>query len=142
MQFVKLTIANAYIARTPEVSQTPSGTTKMKFSLPVNSKKGDVETTTWYEVTVWGKQAEALISLRDRGLFTKGSSVFVEGRFEIRPYTGRDGDTRFSNDVNADNVLLLSPPKGYQEEGSAVNFNAPPAQQEADLNDDMASVPF
>lgn len=133
MQSVKISIVNAYIARTPESSQTPNGTTKLKFSLPVNDKEGDTETTTWYEVTVWGRQAEALISLRDRGLFTKGASVYVQGRFKVRTYTGRDGAQRTSNDVNADDVLLLAPPKGYQEGGYSQ-----PEPEPVNLND----VPF
>ena len=134
MQSVKISIVNAYIARTPESSQTPNGTTKLKFSLPVNDKEGDTETTTWYEVTVWGRQAEALISLRDRGLFDKGASVYVQGRFKVRSYTGRDGTARTSNDVNADDVLLLSPPKGYTEGG----FRQEEPEPAVNLND----VPF
>ena len=134
MQSVTIIIANAYIARTPEAKQTPSGTTLLKFSLPVNDKEGGQETTTWYEVTVWGKQAESLIALRDRGLFDKGASVFVQGRFKVRSYTGRDGTPKFSNDVNANDVLLLSPPKGYQSEDHGTQLPEP----SVNLND----VPF
>lgn len=131
MQYVGIEIANAYIARSPESSQTPSGTTKLKFSLPVNERDGEEETTTWYEVTVWGRAAEALISLRDRGLFEKGASVFVRGRLKVRPWTGRDGSQRMSLDVNADVALLLSPPKGYSEGG-----------YEEEREDDLSQVPF
>ena len=127
MQYVQINIANAYIAREPEASQTPSGTTKLKFSLPVNEKDSSgTETTTWFETTVWGKQAESLIALRDRGLLTKGASVFVSGRFKIRPYQGKDGQQRFSNDVTADSVVLLSPPKGYSEQPEEADLNQIP----------------
>src|SRR5690606_39259669 len=67
------------------------------FSVAVNHYKGrDKEnTTSWFRVSIWGKQAEWVRDWR------KGDYVIVSGDFELREYVDRDGVKRTSADLNA-----------------------------------------
>jgi len=139
MQVATIIISNATVGRNPESGQTPSGTTTLKFSVAVNHKSGGNEFTDWYNVQVFGRQAETLIALRDSGSLTKGARVDIVGRLSHRPYRGRDGSEKLSLDVNANDVILVSPPKDYQDSAPSMPGAGwvPPAQ-DTSLND----VPF
>jgi single-strand DNA-binding protein len=139
MQAATIIISNATLGRDPEAGQTPSGVTNVKFSVAVNHGRRDDEQTDWYNVTVWGKQAETLVMLRDGGSLTKGARVDIVGRLTHRTYKGRDGQDRVSIDVNANDVILVSPPKGYEAGGS--NGQYEPAAPPVDLND-INQIPF
>lgn len=61
------------------------------------------ERTEWHRVVVWGKQAEICGQhLR------KGRPVHVEGRIETREWDDKDGNKRYTTEINADRVTFLS----------------------------------
>lgn len=100
------------------------------FSVAVNSKVKEggeyVEKVAWYNVTVWGKQAEACAKF-----LTKGSGVYVEGRPEVQIWTDRENEKRFTNKVTATEVQFIGG-GGKREEGDEYAGEAPaPAQQAA-----------
>lgn len=100
------------LGRDPETGYTPSGTMNVKFSIAASrrfrdSQGQDQERTTWFNVTCWGKLAETVDGLAQRGFIGKGRQVYVEGRLESREYQGQDGQTRTSLDLNATEVQLL-----------------------------------
>lgn len=128
MQLAQTNLVNATIVRDPEVTQTPNGTTKMKITAVVNHGRRDDEQADFYNVTVWGKQAETLLALRDSGALTKGARVVASGSLTHNKYQGRDGSEKLSLDLNATHVILVSPPKGYQAGGHE--------------EDDLSQVPF
>lgn len=128
MQVATVMLSNATLVRDPETGQTPSGITNLKFTVAVNHRSGGNEYADFYSCTAWGRQAETLIALRDGGSLTKGASVDVIGRLSHRPYKGRDGSDKLSLDVNASDVIIVSPPRGYTGQ----------VEEEADLN----QVPF
>lgn len=107
----------------PEVKVLPSGTTVVSFSVAVNRRRGEEERTDWYRVSAYGKQAEGLSKLADMGGLAKGRQVYVGGRLEPREYEGRDGTTRTSLDVNADEVQVLG---GRPSEGEPVSIDDVP----------------
>jgi len=107
-QLAKVQLLNATIGRDAETKQTPSGTTLLKFPVAVNHRGSDgQDVATWYEVTIWGKQAETLAGFN----LSKGTRVCVDGRLKPRSYQGRQGDTRISLDVDATDVIVVSPEK-------------------------------
>ena len=68
------------LTRDPELRYTPSGTAVCQVGLGLNRRYRDgagelQQETSFVEVVVWGKQAEAVA-----GHLTKGRAVFVEGR--------------------------------------------------------------
>lgn len=100
------------LGRDPETRYTPNGAMNVNFSMAVNrrwrdSSGKDQENTTWFRVTAWGKLAETLDGLTQRGWVTKGRQVYVEGRIEAREWTDQGGQNRTSLEVSATEFQLL-----------------------------------
>lgn len=105
--FNKITIVG-HLGRDPELRYTPSGTAVCDFSMATSERKGrrdggeGEEITTWFRVSLWGKQAE----LANQYL-TKGKQVYIEGRLSQREYTDRDGNKRTSLEVNGSDMQFI-----------------------------------
>jgi len=94
---------------------TPNGSAVTSINVAANRTYTDssgqrVKETTWFRVSVWGKQAESV-----NNYLRKGSMVLVEG--ELRPdretggprtFTRNDGSVGASYEVNARTVRFLS----------------------------------
>jgi single-strand DNA-binding protein len=103
------------LGREPEMRYTPSGQPVTSFSVATsrsytNPNGERVDETTWFKVTVWGKQAETC-----NQYLHKGSKVLVEGRLTPDPKSGgpkiwqrQDGSSGASFDVTANTVRFLS----------------------------------
>ncbi|MDQ3044252.1 MAG: single-stranded DNA-binding protein [Chloroflexota bacterium] len=105
----------------PETRYTPNGTMNVQFSIAVNrrftnSTGQEQERTNWFRVTAWGKLAESLDGLTQRGFVGKGKQMYVEGRLDAREYQDQQGVTRTSLDVNATEFQLLGS-RGESEGG-------------------------
>ena len=99
----------------PELRYTPQGDAVTSLNVATNRRwtGGDgqpVEETTWFRVSVWGKQAEAC-----NQYLSKGRQVLVEGRLTPdratggpRLWTDNDGNARASFEVRALSVQFLS----------------------------------
>jgi len=95
------------VGREAELRYTPQGTAVCNFTLATNERRrnpsGELETiTTWFRVTLWGKQAENL-----HRYLQKGKQVYVEGRLRVTEWTDRDNKARYSLDVTATDLRLL-----------------------------------
>jgi len=98
------------LGRDPEMRYTPDGKAVTSFSVATSRKYNDKDETTWFTVSVWGKQAESC-----NQYLTKGSKVLVEGRLRPDANTGgpqvfqkKDGTWGSSYEVFADTVRFLS----------------------------------
>lgn len=95
----------------PEARFTSKGTTLVTFRVAVNQVRTGPdgerqENTEWFRVRVAGRQSEYVQRL------TKGTKVFVSGRLDIGHYQSREGESRTSFDVWADEVASMSPRTG------------------------------
>ena len=96
------------VGRDAELKYTPEGKARTEFSMAVNQgrRKPDgstAEETLWLRVICWSKLAEIA------DLYVKkGTKVYVEGRLQIRTFTGRDGKERTAVEVVASDMVLLS----------------------------------
>ena len=92
------------LTRDPELRRTQSGTPVTSFSLAVDrdfkSQSGEKETD-FIDVVAWRATAEFAAKY-----FTKGRMAIVEGRLQIRPWTDKDGNSRRSAEVVADNIYF------------------------------------
>ena len=61
------------------------------------------ERTEWHNCVFWRKQAEVV-----EKYVRKGDKLYVEGKIQTRDYTDRQGISRKSIDIVADNLELLS----------------------------------
>ena len=99
----------------PEMRYMSEGTAVTNFSVATNQRWTDKtsgeprETTTWFRVSVWGRQAEAA-----NEYLAKGRQVLVEGRMNADPETGgprlfnrQDGTVGASYEIRAFNVRFL-----------------------------------
>lgn len=113
------------VGQDPEMRYT-GGNAVTNFSVATDRQYTDangerVKETTWFRVSVWGKQAEACNSYVSKGKF-----VLVEGRLQCDPKTGgpriydrQDGSKGASFEITASSVRFLSSPN--QSQASAAN---------------------
>jgi single-strand DNA-binding protein len=126
----------------PTLRYLQDGTPVCSFTIAVNSRKKDQETTTWLKVTAWRKQAELVSEL-----LKKGMSVYVSGALTTSEFTGQDGTKRFSLDVNMDEFQILTP-KGQSEpampSGPVSGYTGnPSAMRDPHAIDDLeGDIPF
>ena len=111
MSFNKITVVGN-LGRDPELRYTPQGNAVCNFSMATNEKKRDKsgesqDVTTWFRITLWGKQAENASKY-----LTKGSSVYIEGRLRVEEWSDRDGKSRFTLDVHATDMQFLGGSRG------------------------------
>jgi single-strand DNA-binding protein len=119
MSFNQITIFGN-LGRDPELSYTPQGTAVCKFTIATNERRRDKageqqDITTWFRVTVWGKQAENVSRY-----LTKGRKVIVLGRLHVEEWTDREGKARQSLEVNASDVQFVDSAGGGGVEGIPV----------------------
>ena len=106
MSFNKITIVG-YLGRDPELRYTPQGTAVCKMSVATTERRraasGETEEhTTWFRVTVWGRQAELA-----NEYLGKGRQVYLEGRLRLEEYADREGNPRISPEVTATEIQFL-----------------------------------
>lgn len=99
-----------HVGRDPEVRQTQNGSRVAHLSVATNHRIGSApdeerERTDWHRVTVWNRVAAFA-----EEYVRKGDRVYVEGRLEYDAYE-RDGVTIPTAEVNARELILLSPPR-------------------------------
>ena len=111
------------LGKDPEMRYTPNGQAVTSFSVASNRKYTTAsgerkEETEWFNVSAWGKLGETC-----NQWLTKGSQVYVEGRLHSRSYEGRDGQTRFVNEINLTDVQFLGRAQGTGGEDSPYGFD-------------------
>src|SRR5580658_6491996 len=95
------------LGQNPEVRYTPSGAAVANFSVATNESWTDKsgqrqERTEWHKVVVWGKQAELCGQY-----LAKGRQVYLEGRLQTRQWQDKDGQTKYTTEVQAQTVQFL-----------------------------------
>jgi single-strand DNA-binding protein len=92
----------------PEMRYTPNGQPVTNFNVATNhrytgSDGEQRDETEWFRVSVFGRQAESC-----NQYLAKGRKVFVDGRLKSRTYQDRNGETRVSLEITAQDVRFLS----------------------------------
>ncbi len=128
------------LGKDPEMRYTPSGQAVTSFSVATDraytGQDGQlVKETTWFRISVWGKQAESC-----NNYLSKGKLVLVEGRMTQdknggpRVWTDKEGNARASFEVTAQTVRFLS---SKSEGGSAGG-----AEDVGDIAGGAEDIPF
>ena len=128
-------IVVGYLGNDPEMRYTPSGQAVTNFSVASSRRYTGsdgqlVDETTWFRISVWGRQAETT-----NQYLRKGSRVLVEGRLSPdrttggpRIWTRQDGTPAASFEVSAGQVRFLS----SRQEDEAYQESTPLDQQDED----------
>jgi single-strand DNA-binding protein len=85
----------------PETRCLPSGDAICNFRIACGWKTKDKEGTEWVSISAFGKLAEICGEY-----LSKGSKVFVEGKFVTRQWE-KDGEKRYSTEIKAEQVKFL-----------------------------------
>ena len=119
------------LGRDPEMRYTPQGTPVTSMNVATDRSWTDAsgqrqDRTTWFRVSVWGKQAEMC-----NQYLAKGRLVLVEGEIEASGWVDKEGKPRASLELRARNVRFLGG-RGEQGEGAGERGQSP-AGEEGDL---------
>ena len=118
----------------PEVRSTTGGNRVATFSLATSRTWNDQsgqrqEKTEWHRCVVWNTKGSQLADIVERYVH-KGDKLYIEGRIEYRQWQDKDGQTRYSTEINVRELIMLSSKQGggYEgDEGGAPRRSAAPA---------------
>lgn len=110
----KITLIGNLI-KDPAIKPIPSGQTLCEFTIAVNRKewKTDEVTSDLFRINAWRKLGELCAKYLE-----KGRKVAVIGELKASTYVDKEGVTRISLDVNADEVEFLSSRSDRRKEES------------------------
>lgn len=117
-----------HLGKDPEVRRLENGVAVVRFSLATNETykdKAGVEQsiTDWHTVVAWRGMAEVI-----EKYVRKGDRIFIEGKLSTRSWQAENGETRYSTEVKAENMIMLG---GARREGQA--GSRPPMPGETDM---------
>ena len=96
----------------PEIMTFDTGRKLARFSLATNDRYKDKngewqEDVQWHNVTVWGKVAD-----RVEKLLEKGQEILLEGKTSYQSYETNQGEKRYSTVIEGNDFMLLNKPSG------------------------------
>jgi len=123
MRSVNKVILLGHLGADPEVRYTQGGTAVANLRIATNESYNDktsgerIEKTEWHRVVAWGKLAEIVGQY-----LTKGRQVYIEGQLQTRQWQDKEGNTRYSTEVRASDLVMLGSGRG---EGGRPSEGAP-----------------
>ncbi len=132
------------LGRDPELRYTGSGTPVCSFSVATDeswTKNGEKQTRTeWHNIVAWSRLAEICGQY-----LQKGKLVYIEGRIQTREWEDKEGNRRWTTEIVANEMKMLSGPgetQGPREQGprEPVGVGESAQPMEAGITDD--DIPF
>jgi len=122
-----------HLGADPEMRYTAQGSAVTTFRVASNRSWKDRENnpheeTEWFRIVAWDKLGEIC-----NQYLTKGTRVYMEGRLQTRKWTDREGQERFTSEVVAQDMIILS---ARGERGSV-----PEAEGDYEEPDEAAAPP-
>lgn len=106
------------MTKAPEIRYTQSQKAITKFTIANNFQYGDNKKANYFNVTVWGKQAENISKY-----CKKGKQIAISGRLDFESWEDKTtGQKRSSVSIVADSVQFLGD-AGSQPTGQAAGLN-------------------
>lgn len=120
----------------PEVRYTSGGTAVAKFNLATSEtykdkEGGKQEKTEWHRVVAFGKLGEICGEY-----LSKGKQVYVEGKLQTNSWEDKDGNKRYTTEVNIANMVML----GSGEGGAPKEFSSSAQSHSSGPSED--DIPF
>lgn len=134
------------LGKDPEVRHLENGAVVANFSIATSETYLDKATnerkeiTDWHNIVVWRGLAEVV-----EKYVRKGTKVYVEGKLKTRQWQDAEGNTRYTTEIVADNLTMLS--RADQVSGNTPNYSSEgtptsPSKIEEILSDDNGDLPF
>ncbi len=97
-----------HLGRDPELRYTASGQVIATFPVVTtrywNTSSGERRSETeWFQVVAWGNLAEIC-----KQFLSKGERVYIEGRLKTRRWEDAQGNKRYSVEIVANEMIVLS----------------------------------
>jgi single-strand DNA-binding protein len=130
------------LGQDPELKHTPSGSAVCNLSIATSEKwkdkssGKDMEKTEWHRIVVWGKMAELCGQY-----LSKGSQALVEGKLQTRSWDDKDGNKRYTTEINATTVQFIGGKSNGGDEQNTKPHNGE-AQIKSDASFATDSIPF
>lgn len=135
------------LGKDPEVRHLENGAVVANFSIATSETYTDRttgerrENTDWHNIVVWRGLAEVV-----EKYVKKGHKIYVEGRLKTRSWQDKEGNTRYTTEVLADELTMLSRPDQpmqntqapYSTSGTPTN----PTKVDDIINNDDDDLPF
>ncbi len=91
----------------PEVRYTQSGTAVANFNIATNesykNREGElVDKTEWHRIVAWSRLAEICAEY-----LKKGEKVYIEGSLQTRQWEDKDGNTKYTTEIKASEMMML-----------------------------------
>ncbi|HJU74081.1 MAG TPA: single-stranded DNA-binding protein [Gemmatimonadaceae bacterium] len=104
------------VGNDPEVRTTTGGSRVAQVSLATtrqwNGANGEKqEKTEWHRLVLWNTKGSNLADIVERYV-KKGDRLYVEGRIEYRQWQDREGQTRYTTEINVRELIMLSSRSG------------------------------
>jgi single-strand DNA-binding protein len=118
MSGVNKVILIGRLGKDPEVRNLDNGAVVANFSIATSESYKDrttgekKEITEWHNIVLWRGLAEIA-----QKYLRKGDMVYIEGKLRTRSWE-KDGVTRYTTEIVADNMTMLSPKTGAGGGGS------------------------
>ncbi len=128
------------VGRDPELRRTAQGTAITNMSLATSETWKDKQTgekkeaTEWHRVVFYDRQAEVADQYAK-----KGALILVQGSLKTRKWTDKDGVEKYTTEIQARELKLLSRPS---EGGGSAPAPAPRPQQKAQQGGFDGDIPF
>lgn len=119
MSGVNKVILVGRLGKDPEVRSLDSGVSVANFTMATSESYKDrttgekKEITEWHNIVLWRGLAEVA-----QKYLHKGDMVYVEGKLRTRSWE-KDGVTRYTTEVVADNMTMLSTGRGGSSASSS-----------------------
>lgn len=123
------------LGKDPEVRNLENGATVANFTMATSETYKDRKTgqkkeiTDWHNIVMWGGLAEIA-----QKFLHKGDLIYIEGKMRTRSWE-KDGITRYSTEVIADNLTMLGSKNGAGKPAEGESFSAPSDENKG--NDDL-----
>ena len=131
------------LGQDPELRYTGNGTAVCNLRLATTENYKDsngewVEKTEWHSVVAWARLAEIC-----NEYLKKGSQVYFEGSLQTRSWDDRDGNTRYTTEVKAREMLMLGGRDDSFSGPSNGSFNQQKktSNKTSDVEDDFSFEP-
>lgn len=134
----------------PEVRSTTGGNRVATFSLATSRTWNDAsgakqEKTEWHRCVVWNTKGSQLADIVEKYV-KKGDKLYVEGRIEYRQWQDKEGQTRYSTEINVRELIMLGGGRGASAdfdggEGGARRAPAPAKAKASAGGEDFEDFP-
>lgn len=109
----------------PEIRSTTGGNRVASFSLATSRSWSGTngekqEKTEWHKCVAWNSRGTGLVDVIEK-YCKKGDRLYVEGRIEYRQWQDKEGQTRYTTEINVREMMMLGGGRGGDGESEPMS---------------------